>query len=268
MNAVQPQIPPRRNRRCGHCREEGHNRSKCEKLQIDTVLNIHGRCNKQYNTRINQSLKLSKISLDRLAQVKLLIDRQIPYMVFNNYIVHLDHMNNELTVTTEKPTQEKKNIARIAIVENAETITNYTNDYLTRIRHIRQTCKYPEWQNINNTIKIINGDHIEYAREVAQRDREVEARLQQYLIERRNQEIEVARADEVINRALLPIIRDTPIEAEDCPIRLEPIGETGKSILRCGHQICMGCLITQTLRSAATRDTSRCICPVCRTTYM
>ena len=265
MNTVIQGNPPRRIRRCGHCREEGHNISKCVKLRIDTLLNIHGRQRELYNTQLRRSFKMSSISLDKLAQVKLLIDEQIPYMVFDNYIVRLDRTNNKLTVTNENPSQEMKNIARIAIVENAETITNYTNEYLTRISHIRQTCKYPEWQHIVNIIKIINGDYVEYAREVAQRDREAEERFQQYLAQRRNQEIEVER---VHARALLPIIRDTPIEAEDCPICLEPIGETGKSILRCGHQICMGCLITQTFRSAATRDTNRCICPVCRTTYV
>lgn len=259
-------MPPRR---CGYCREEGHNRSICVKLQIDIVLNIHGRQSDLYNTQL-PTFRISRLSLDRLAQVKLLIDGQLPYMIYKNenqtrnFLVRFE--NNILTVkNNEYITQEMKMNAKNAILENTETIINYKNDYQTRINHIKRTCKYREWNSINNTITIINGDYIEYARAVAQRDREAEVRYQQRVDEPRNANINVI---DVTNRELLPIIRNTPIDAEDCPICLEPIGETAKSILRCGHQVCIDCLITQTLRSVATRNTSACICTICRATYL
>jgi hypothetical protein len=259
-------------RRCGHCRNEGHNRTNCTKLQVDTVLNIHGRHQERYSTPLRQYLKLSKINLDRLAQVRLLIDGQIPYMVFkrlctspefNNFIVR--QVNNKFTVTIEEPNQEMENIAKNAIIENAETIANYKNNYRERIQHVKDNLRYAEYQNINNTITILNGDHIEFAIHVGAEQRAREAAYQQHLVERRNME---NNANEFINRELLPIIRDTPVEAVDCPICLESFGETGKSILRCGHQVCINCIVTQTLRCAAIKSIRQCICPVCRTPYV
>jgi len=265
---------PRTPYRCGHCRNEGHNRSKCTKLQVDIVLNIHGQRNRQYNTVIGQRLRLSRINLDRLAQVRLLIDGQIPFMVFkrlctspefNNFIVRLDHMNNELTVTIEEPNQEMENIAKNAIIENAETIANYKNNYRERIQHVKDNLRYAEYQNINNTITILNGDHIEFAIHVGAEQRAREAAYQQNVAMFTTLHNNV---NEFINRELLPIIRDTPVEAVDCPICLESFGETGKSILRCGHQVCINCIVTQTLRCAAIKSIRQCICPVCRTPYV
>jgi len=261
-------------RRCGHCRNEGHNRTNCTKLQVDIVLNIHGRHHEQYSTLLRHCLRLSKINLDRLAQVKLLIDGQIPFMVFkrlctspefNNFIVRLDHTNNKLTVTLEEPNEEMETIADYNIIVNAETIANYKNNYRERIQHIKDNCRYAEYQSINKTITILNGDHIEFARRVGDEQRAREAAYQQHLAERRNRE---NNAIEIFNRVLLPIIRNTPVEAEDCPICLDELGETGKTILRCGHQVCINCIVTQTLRSAAIKSTRTCICPVCRTPYV
>ena len=151
-------------RRCGHCRNEGHNRTKCTKLQVDIVLNIHGRHQERYITPLHHCLMLSKINLDRLAQVKLLIDGQIPFMIFrryctypvNNFMVCLDPTNNELTVTIVEPNPEVEEIAKNALIENAETITNYTNEYKRRIQHVKQGCIYWNYQRINNVITILD----------------------------------------------------------------------------------------------------------------
>ncbi len=265
---------PRRPNRCGHCRNEGHNRSKCTKLQVDIVLNIHGQRNRQYNTVIGQSLRLSKINLDRLAQVRLLIDGQIPFMVFkrlctspefNNFIVRLDHTNNELTVTIEEPNQEMENIAKNAIIENAETIANYKNNYRERIQYIKDNLRYAEYQSISKAITILNGDHIEFAIHVGAEQRAREEAYRQHAATFNNIQNNV---NDILNRELLPIIRNTLVDADDCPICLESFGETGKSILRCGHQVCIDCIVTHTLIGASLRNTINCKCPVCRTPYV
>jgi hypothetical protein len=260
-------------KRCGHCRNEGHNRTKCTKLQVDIVLNIHGRHQERYITPLHHCLMLSKINLDRLAQVKLLIDGQIPFMIFrryctypvNNFMVCLDPTNNELTVTIVEPNPEVEEIAKNALIENAETITNYTNEYKRRIQHVKQGCIYWNYQRINNVITILTGDYIEFTRRVGDEQRAREAAYQQRVAERI---INVNNVNQVINREILPIIRNTPIEADDCPICLDELVQTGKTILRCGHQVCINCIVTQTLRSAAIKSTRDCICPVCRTPFV
>ena len=63
--------------------------------------------------------------------------------------------------------------------------------------------------------------------------------------------------------APLPNIRETAIESDDCPICLDTFGEVGKTILRCGHQICTSCLFIQTRNGVG-----QWLCPVCRAPYV
>jgi hypothetical protein len=61
----------------------------------------------------------------------------------------------------------------------------------------------------------------------------------------------------------LPNIRETAIESDDCPVCLDTFGEVGKTVLRCGHQICTSCLFIQTRNGVG-----QCLCPVCRAPYV
>ena len=61
----------------------------------------------------------------------------------------------------------------------------------------------------------------------------------------------------------LPNIRETVIESDDCPVCLDTFGEVGKTILRCGHQICTSCLFIQTRNRVG-----QWLCPVCRAPYV
>jgi hypothetical protein len=71
-----------------------------------------------------------------------------------------------------------------------------------------------------------------------------------------------------VNREPLPIISTKAFEAEDCPICMEPLGETSKVILRCGHQMCVTCMLTQTVLAAKERNSKKCQCPHCRVEYL
>ena len=73
---------------------------------------------------------------------------------------------------------------------------------------------------------------------------------------------------EETHREPLPVLTETVFDETDCPICITTLGDTNKSILRCGHPICMNCLMTQTLRAVATKQTEKCICGVCREPYM
>ena len=66
----------------------------------------------------------------------------------------------------------------------------------------------------------------------------------------------------------LPVISDTVFDAEDCPICMEPLGETSKVILRCGHQMCVTCMLKQTMLAAKEGKPNKCECPHCRVAYL
>jgi hypothetical protein len=66
----------------------------------------------------------------------------------------------------------------------------------------------------------------------------------------------------------LPVLRETAVEATECPICIEDLGETGKTVLKCGHMLCLSCFLQQVLRATAMRSTNGCACPVCRVNYI
>ena len=68
--------------------------------------------------------------------------------------------------------------------------------------------------------------------------------------------------------ATLPILREKAVVADECPICIEALGETGKTVLKCGHTLCQGCFLQQVLRATATKRKTDCACPVCRVNYI
>jgi hypothetical protein len=68
--------------------------------------------------------------------------------------------------------------------------------------------------------------------------------------------------------ATLPILREKAVEADECPICIEALGETGKTVLKCGHTLCQGCFLQQVLRATATKRKTDCACPICRVNYI
>ena len=68
--------------------------------------------------------------------------------------------------------------------------------------------------------------------------------------------------------ATLPILREKAVEADECPICIEALGETGKTVLKCGHTLCQGCFLQQVLRATATKRKTNCACPICRVNYI
>lgn len=68
--------------------------------------------------------------------------------------------------------------------------------------------------------------------------------------------------------AELPIIRDTAVETKDCPVCMDTLGETGKTVLKCGHSLCQTCFLQQVFRSVALKKATECACPMCRVNYI
>ena len=66
----------------------------------------------------------------------------------------------------------------------------------------------------------------------------------------------------------LPVLRETAVEATECPICIEDLGEVGKTVLKCGHTVCVSCLLQQMMRATAETRARDCACPVCRVSYI
>ena len=118
----------------------------------------------------------------------------------------------------------------------------------------------------------INNDYIEVTTRLNNARVAREAEYRQYLQQRDVERAQIlqreAEANLIINRIELPIIRTDEVAADDCPICMETLGETNKSVLRCGHSLCTSCLLTQTLRGVTLKSTSSCFCTVCRAPYL
>ena len=111
----------------------------------------------------------------------------------------------------------------------------------------------------------MTGDYVALTQRIGDEQRAQEAIYRQWARERENQNVQ---NNTLVNRVQLPIIRETAIETDDCPICLDILGETSKVVLRCGHQLCLSCLLTQTLTGNQMQNANRWTCSVCRTRYL
>ena len=57
------------------------------------------------------------------------------------------------------------------------------------------------------------------------------------------------------------VLRDKPVQANDCAICLQPFGHTNKTILRCGHQFCGDCIFQHFQAKGGNK------CPQCRNEF-
>jgi hypothetical protein len=94
------------------------------------------------------------------------------------------------------------------------------------------------------------------------------------LSERLQRSLPVQAEPEMVDAAFLkrvnelPILRDKVVDVAECPICMETLGETGKTVLKCGHAVCQGCFLQQVLRATANKKVDSCACPVCRVNYL
>ena len=94
------------------------------------------------------------------------------------------------------------------------------------------------------------------------------------LSERLQRSLPVQSEPEMVDAAFLkrvndlPILRDKVVDVAECPICMDTLGETGKTVLKCGHVVCQGCFLQQVLRATANKKVDSCACPVCRVNYL
>lgn len=66
----------------------------------------------------------------------------------------------------------------------------------------------------------------------------------------------------------LPVLRETEIKETNCPVCFDELGETGKTVLKCGHPICVSCFTQQILRATAVKNLDKCECAICKVNFI
>lgn len=289
-----PRAPPR----CGHCKEVGHTKAKCRDLEVDKILQM---CGGQFE-ELPELVKRHQIPFQKIAEMQLLIEGHIPCVIFKtNKQVNVARKYEIVRVRlVEDRTFEKQTVLYSeegwtainsiwkdytkTIKDNSRLINEKCEKYLQKLRWLeRDLPGVRDWyygglrpQNEFSTRSLHNLFHVDYVTEkerllheqTERNDRVIREYNQRQQAHNQRTEQTIQPSDRWVNLEPLPIISTKAYEAEDCPICMEPLGETSKVILRCGHQMCVTCMLTQTILAAKERKSKKCQCPHCRVEYL
>lgn len=289
---------PRAPRRCGHCKEVGHTKAKCRDLEVDKILQM---CGGQFE-ELPELVKIHQIPFEKIAEIQLLIEGHLPAVIFKtNKQVNVARKYEIVTVRlVEDRTFEKQTLLYSeegwntinstwkdytkTIKDNSRLITEKSEKYLQKLRWLeRDLPGVRDWyfgrlrpQVEFSTRSLHNLFHVDYVTEkerllheqTERNDRVIREYNQRQQAQNQQAQQPVKQSGRWVNREPLPIISTKAFEAEDCPICMEPLGETSKVILRCGHQMCVTCMLTQTILAAKERNSKKCQCPHCRVEYL
>lgn len=289
--------------KCGHCEVVGHTRASCRDLEVDKILQM---CGGELHAA-PEKIKTRKIPFEKLAELQLLIEGHIPAVIFKTKkqvnvagkyeivivkIVEDQRFKKETILFSEEKWTKINNTWKDytkSINDNSILLTEKRETYLQKLSLLQRDLPgmicgcdgVLRPQSEFTTTSLHNVFHVDYIAE-----KENLLRVQTRFNDRARANIEVRnqrrQAENVVreqvvrvqhiwmNREPLPILRETAIETDDCPICLDTLGDTAKVILRCGHQMCTACMLTQTLRAATAAATNmrECQCPICRSGYL
>ena len=297
---------PRAPRRCGYCKGVEHTRATCRDLEVDKILQMCGgqfegspetvkrhkipfekiaevqlliegrlpgaifKTNKQVNVARKYEIVIVKLAEDRTFEKQTLLYSEERWTDINN--------------TWKIYTKTIKDSARLI-----RLIAEKKEKYLQKLRWLeRDLPGRRNWldgrfrpQDEFSTRSLHNLFHVDYVTEkerllheqTERNDRVIREynqrqQAQQPVRQQQQAQPHVQQSGRWVNREPLPIISTKAFEAEDCPICMEPLGETSKVILRCGHQMCVTCMLTQTILAAKERNSKKCQCPHCRVEYL
>lgn len=297
---------PRAPRRCGHCKEVGHTKAKCRDLEVDKILQMCGGQFEELPELVKRHKipfeKMAEIQLlieghlpavifktNKLVNVagkyEIVTVRLVEDRTFEKQtMVYSEERWNTINSTWKDYTK--------TIKDNSRLIAEKSYKYLQKLRWLdRDLPGMRNWmdgrlrpQHEFSTRSLHNLFHVDYViekerllhqqterndrilRDITQRNQYQPAQPQ--VPQQQRTQPHVKQSGRWVNREPLPIISTKAFEAEDCPICMEPLGETSKVILRCGHQMCVTCMLTQTILAAKEGNSKKCQCPHCRVEYL
>lgn len=261
----------RRAIRCSHCKNEGHNITRCKIHKIK----IYSALASGENNIINISVfRLNNIHryFENIVKFNLLYRGLLPFVTCYNYMITYNMVNNDF-VFEEHPVSHIRNLntilPNIGPTEYSDISIKIKKKYEEKMKYFKENAIFSPYIMFDDLNDLFNNDHIEVTTRL---NNEHNARMTEHRRQQREREQGVlernTEANTIINRRVLPILRTDEIAADECPICMETIGETNKTVLRCGHSLCTGCLLTQTLRASALKTVSSCFCTICRAPYL
>jgi len=269
----------RRPSRCSHCKNEGHNITRCDihNLKINcalasgekTILNIP-------YFKINT---INNRNIENIVRLNLLYRGLLPFVIRYNYMITYNMENKQFVFEEQSASDIRKLNMMLPIkgpTECSDISIKTKKIYEEHLKYYKENTMWSSYIDLHDLIDIFNNNFIEVSTRLnneriireAERQRRMEEYRQRRELERAQTAQRDTEANTIINRRVLPIIRTDEIVADDCPICIETLGGTNKTILRCGHSLCTSCLLTQTLRGAALKSTSSCFCTICRAPYL
>ena len=259
----------RRSIHCSHCNEKGHYISTCNIFQIHFNLSI---VNESVSYIPDNMYSPRKVNLNQLAEFKCLYNKDIPFIIYSRYIVSYSDNNDIITISEKKTVNDIKKY-KLKKVININKEAQYYNDFKTRFNFYLNNIlpnRIDSSVKLTDLIDIFNHDYTNvttrlnnvYTIQEERWEREEREELEQL---RRDRELENTV---IITREHLPTLVDTPFHADNCPICLDTLGLTDKTILRCGHPLCTPCLLTITLVCAHSQNKMTGICSICRAPFL
>lgn len=290
---------------CRYCKEVGHTRSMCRVFEVDNILQMCGKRGgelpevKRHKIPFEKIAEIQLLIEGHLPAVIFKTNKQVnvarKYEIVIVRLVEDRTFEKQTVLYSEERWTDINNTWKIytkTIKDNARLITEKKEKYLQKLRWLeRDLPGMRNWldgrltpQDEFSTRSLHNLFHVDYVtekerllheqternnrvmREITQRNQRQQARQQVRLQQQAQQPVQLS--GRWVNREPLPIISTKAFEAEDCPICMEPLGETSKVILRCGHQMCVTCMLTQTILASKERNSKKCQCPHCRVEYL
>jgi hypothetical protein len=299
MNSRAPTSAPAREplatpgRRCGVCRQTGHDRRSCPVLrgasqqgasppapptrQIGHGQGVRASASSDGN-RVTVHIGSNKPSiLDVTVDNRVKRDMQDTMKQFMETWKNFEREERDLTVDPQQTRYGRKIIREAHLVTDA--LSKLKEQFKKRkdaIRSLETAINELEKSNINGITAHLYRD---YSKQIdvfnsCQTVYDISKLTFEYTYLRWNTVMDewTNRQKYSLKDILLSMSQQTEradvcIPADDCPICMEPLGNTGKTVLSCGHTLCTSCFIKQIVVAHDQKKSENCGCPICRRKY-
>jgi hypothetical protein len=248
VNVVTARLPIQHQRRCGHCNAVGHDRRTCatrfrevEERAIGHPVPIVHADNKEELKRLRalSATRLLEEAVQERAQALQESENRARERAEARQARERDARERaEARQARERDAQEARNAATAVAVAGA-------------MARVRQQAE----------------EHAEEMRRLGVEEQRARQALQNAMQQVHQPPLR-ATENELARMVALPVLREKAVEATECPICIEDLGEVGKTVLKCGHTVCVSCFLQQMMRATAETRARECACPVCRVSYI
>lgn len=257
---------------CSFCGSTNHNISKCQSCVIDRTMNIWNNNRDSFPRNLQAHWYRSHIADENLSSTRHPSDELWNYLEVKNRVRTTPIDNEVLSLLTHiwrMIHQDHHYLDHLVWQMNRGPVWYRFEKDSDVPSDNKITCREVGAQDFiryrDNLISIQQRQRQRHRQEREERIRQMEieqaARRRRRLRNQRQERIaeeERAQARRIEEERSQLVLVEKAIETDACPICMDTLGETNKSILRCGHQFCGDCIFTHFQNSGGTS------CPCCR----